>query len=239
MNACFDDNIEATELVLRIILGRDDITVKSVKTQKLMKNLVGRDIWLDIDAVDGENREMDIEIQRSDRGAGFRRARYHSGILDAHLLKPGDSFDQLPETYVIFITEHDILGHDLPIYRIERTITELGLPFDDGSHVIYVNGEKRSEDTELSKLMRDFFCTDPDDMHFKPLAEKARYYKTSEEGVASMCRSIEEMRNQVAWEKTVEIAQRMLGTDLTFEQIAHYTGMTVEQVHEIAGQKSA
>ncbi len=54
-----------------------------------------------------------------------------------------------------------------------------------------------------------------------------------------MCRSIEEMRNQVAWEKTVEIAQRMLGTDLTFEQIAHFTGLTVEQVHEIAGQKSA
>ena len=182
---------------------------------------------------------MDIEIQRSDRGAGFRRARYHSGILDAHLLKPGDSFDQLPETYVIFITEHDILGHDLPIYRIERTITELGLPFDDGSHIIYVNGEKRSGDTELSKLMRDFFCTDPDDMHFKPLAEKARYYKTSEEGVASMCRSIEEMRNQVAWEKTVEIAQRMLEKGFSYEQTAEITGISLEQVHEIAGQKSA
>ncbi len=38
MNACFDNNIEATELILRIILGRDDILVKSVKTQKLMKN---------------------------------------------------------------------------------------------------------------------------------------------------------------------------------------------------------
>ena len=116
-------------------------------------------------------------------------------------------------------------------------------PFDDGSHIIYVNGEKRSEDTELSKLMRDFFCTDPDDMHFKPLAEKARYYKTSEEGVASMCRSIEEMRNQVAkesaWEKTVEIAQRMLEKGFSYEQTAEITGISLEQVHEIAGQKSA
>ena len=37
MNACFDNNIEGTELVLRIILNRNDISVKSVKTQKLMK----------------------------------------------------------------------------------------------------------------------------------------------------------------------------------------------------------
>ena len=33
MNACFDNNIEDTEFILRIILNRDDISVKSVKTQ--------------------------------------------------------------------------------------------------------------------------------------------------------------------------------------------------------------
>ena len=62
MNACFDDNIEGTELILRIILGKPDLSVKSVKTQKVMKNLLGRDIWLDIDVTDSENTEIDIEI---------------------------------------------------------------------------------------------------------------------------------------------------------------------------------
>ena len=62
MNACFDDNIEGTELILRIILGKSDLSVKSVKTQKVMKNLLGRDIWLDIDVTDSENTEIDIEI---------------------------------------------------------------------------------------------------------------------------------------------------------------------------------
>lgn len=55
MNACLDDNIEGTELILRIILNKSDLTVKSVKTQKIMKNLLGRDIWLDVDAVDSNN----------------------------------------------------------------------------------------------------------------------------------------------------------------------------------------
>ena len=44
MNACFDNNIEDTELILRIILNRPDISVKSVRTQQVMKNLQGRDI---------------------------------------------------------------------------------------------------------------------------------------------------------------------------------------------------
>ena len=51
MNACFDGDIEATELVLRIILDRPDLQVIRVSTQRVMKNLLGRDVWLDIDAM--------------------------------------------------------------------------------------------------------------------------------------------------------------------------------------------
>ena len=126
LNACFDGYIEGTELLLRIILNRDDIQVKQVQTQRQMKNLLGRDVRLDIDAVDSEGQEIDIEVQRADHGAARRRARYYSSILDAHLLKPGDTFDKLPETYVIFLTENDVLGAGLPLYTIERQITNLG-----------------------------------------------------------------------------------------------------------------
>lgn len=51
-----------------------------------------------------------IEIQRADKGADPKRARYHSSILDAHLLRPNDDFKDLPETYVIFITGNDVIG---------------------------------------------------------------------------------------------------------------------------------
>lgn len=247
MNVCFDDNIEATELLLRIILNRDDISVKSVKTQKRMKNLLGRDILLDIDAEDGESREINIEIQRADSGAGRKRARYHSSILDAHLLRPGEDFDDLPETYVIFITENDVIGRNEPIYIIERQIVNIGEPFSDGEHIIYVNGANRNGTTELSKLMHDFFCTDPDDMHFKPLAEKARYFKQDEKGVATMCKAMEDMRNEAArdaaikatWQTKVDVVLRLLEMGLPLEQIAQGADITIEQVQEIAGQKSA
>ncbi len=239
LNICFDGYIEGTELLIRIILNRDDIRVKQVQTQRQMKNLVGRDVRLDIDAVDSEGREIDIEIQRADHGAARRRARYYSSILDAHLLQPGDSFERLPETWVIFITENDVLGAGLPLYTVERQIIETGIPFNDGEHIIYVNGAARNDTTELGKLMHDFFCTDPDDMHFRELAEKARYFKHDEEGVATVCKAMEEMRNDAVWQEKMESALRWLELGATEEMIAKGNGMTIEQVREISKQHKA
>ncbi len=213
--------------------------MKSVETQKLMKNLLGRDIWLDIDATDSNNIEYDIEVQRADKGADRKRARYHSSILDAHLLKPNEDFSNLPETYVIFITENDVIGKDKPIYTIERQITNIEEPFNDGEHIIYVNGANKDSATELGKLMHDFFCTDPDDMHFKELADKVRYFKEDEKGVAAMCKVMEDMRNETAWNTKVESVLRWIEMGLSLEQIAKGEGLTLEQVKEIAGQKSA
>lgn len=239
MNACFDNNIEDTEFILRIILNRQDITVQSVRTQQVMKNLLGRDIWLDIDAKDQANNEFDIEIQRADKGAGRKRARYHSSMLDAHSLRPKEDFDALRDSYVIFLTEHDVIGKGLPLYRIERRIEETGELFDDGEHIIYVNGADRNSSTELGKLMHDFFCTDPDDMNYQQLAKKARYFKESEEGVATMCKVLEDMRNETAELRSIEIALRMLADGLTIEKVAEYSGLSLEKVRELTKQRSA
>ena len=75
MTVCLADNYEGIELVLRIILGREDITIKTVRTQELLKNLQGRSAILDVHAIDGTKKEFDVEIQRSDAGAGAKRAR--------------------------------------------------------------------------------------------------------------------------------------------------------------------
>lgn len=69
MTVCLADNFEGVELILRIVLGREDITVKSVRTQEPMKNLQGRSGILDVHAVDSTKKEFDVEIQRKDVGA--------------------------------------------------------------------------------------------------------------------------------------------------------------------------
>ena len=243
MNACFDGYTDGAQLLLRIILNKPDIRVKSVKTQRRMKNLLGRDICLDIDADDDAGKEYNVEVQRADKGADRKRARYHSSILDAHLLQPGDDFSDLPETFVIFITENDVIGKGKPLYRIERKIEEANEPFDDGEHIIYVNGADKDASTELGKLMHDFFCTDPDDMHYKELADKVRYFKEDEKGVAAMCKVMEDMRNESAKtaveKRNIEIALDMIRDGkLSLEQIAQYSRLAIERVKELATPKA-
>ena len=58
MTKCFEENIEATELVLGIVLNKPDIKVEKVQTQYSMKNIKGRSLRLDIYATDSENKNI-------------------------------------------------------------------------------------------------------------------------------------------------------------------------------------
>ena len=70
MRCLFKDNIELTELVLRIILNKKDLSVTKVETQADMKRVTGaRSICLDAAATDSEGIKYDIEVQRANDGA--------------------------------------------------------------------------------------------------------------------------------------------------------------------------
>ena len=66
MSRVFDENIECTELVLRIILDRPDMKVRSVHTQSGIKNLRGHSVRLDIEAESADGEPVNVEIQRED-----------------------------------------------------------------------------------------------------------------------------------------------------------------------------
>ena len=104
MTKCFEGDTQYIEFVLRIILEMPDLKVIHVRTQVFVENLLNRSVRLDIVAADSEGRRMNVEIQRSDSGAGWKRARYNSGMMDIGLLEKGSDFDDLPEVWVIFIT---------------------------------------------------------------------------------------------------------------------------------------
>ena len=92
MSKVFEDKACAN-LLLQIILERDDLTVQEVHGQHDIKNLQGRSVRLDILAVDQAGRTYNVEIQRRDEGADAHRARYNSSLLDANLTNPGDRYD--------------------------------------------------------------------------------------------------------------------------------------------------
>ena len=226
MSKVFEDDYQCTELLLHIIMERSDLKVEETRTQYAIKNLAGRSVRLDIYARDTAGKRYNIEVQRADKGAGAKRARYNSSILDVNSLMAGEEWSCLPETYVIFITENDVLEGNKAIYHVERTVKETGKDFPDGAHILYVNGAYRDE-SPIGKLMHDFSCKNPDDMYFKILADKTRYYKEDAKGVAAMCKIMEELIDK----EKKEIALKMLkDKKLKREEIAQYFNLTLEQV---------
>lgn len=60
----------------------------------------------------------------------------------------------------------------------------------------------------------------PDDMNYKELAVKARYYNRDEKGVAAMCKLMEDMRNEAALSNARETAERLIKKGkMTLEEI--------------------
>lgn len=88
--------------------------------------------------------------------------------------------------------------------------------------------------------MQDFSCKKPQDMYCKILENRVQYFKEGKKGVLTMCREIENMRRETAHEKAVEIAKKMLlSGKLTTEDIADFSGLSVEEVKTLSEQKTA
>lgn len=186
---------ECLEYVLQVIMEKQDLYVIDQVIQKDYKNLQGRSAVMDCVARDSTGKQFDVEIQQDNEGASPKRARYHSGLMDMNTLNPGQDFEELPESYVIFITRDDILGYGLPIYHIDRQIKELNEAFQDEAHIIYVNSRKQN-DTELGKLMHDLHCKKADEMHSPILAKRVYELKETQKGVELMCHEMEKIYSE-------------------------------------------
>lgn len=238
MSKVFDNNIEATQLLLNIILQRNDIKVFSVQAQREFKPISGHSVRFDIFAQDNTGKPYDIEIQRADKGASPQRARYNSAVLDTTILPKGKEYSERLETYIIFITEHDVLQKGLALYHIERKIIETNELLNDGAHIIFVNGQYNNSSDDIGKLMHDFRCTNGNDMKYKILAERVNYFKNTEGGSNAMCKMMEDMRKEASQEKAIETAVNMLKDNLSLEKTAQYSGLSLDEVKKLKDENN-
>lgn len=241
--------ISCTEYILQVIMNRTDIKVIDQTLQKDYKNLQGRSAILDCVAKDAENNFFNVEIQGENNGASPKRARYHCGLLDMNLLNPGEPFDSLPETYVIFITKNDVLGYNLPINHIRRQSNETGEIFEDGQHILYVNSKKQ-DNTELGRLMHDLHCEEADEMYSNILATRVHQLKETEEGVNQMCQELEEIYNEgeqfgfLRGEQSGELKAKkettlaLLEMGMSSEQIAKAVNLSIETIQNWISETS-
>ena len=254
MNDIFMRNVlkelSCTEYILQVIMNKKELKVIDQTLQKDYKNLQGRSAILDCVA---ENNFFNVEIQGENDGASPKRARYHCGLLDMNLLNPGNPFDSLPETYVIFITKNDVLGYNRPISHIQRRIKETEDIFQDGQHILYVNSKKQ-DDTKLGRLMHDLHCKEADEMYSNILASRVHQLKETEEGVNQMCQELEEIYNEGEQfgflrgeqsgvqkgelKKARETTLALLEMGMSAEQIAKAVNLSIETIQNWISETS-
>lgn len=236
MRVLLRDNLPLAELLVRIIMDKPDLVLLSCETQADMKRLTGaRSICLDAYATDAQGKKYDIEIQRADKGASLHRARYHASVMDVENLNKGQEFSELPDVYVIFVTESDVFKEGRAVYMMGLTDLETGAVREDGRHILYVNGVYRGND-QIGRLMHDMNCTSAADMTIPLMAERTRYLKENPKGVAEMCAVIEEMRKESFAEGEMrarrETAIKLFRRGNSVDDIADILNVSVKQVEE-------
>lgn len=194
MRVALRGRLDLAQLILRVLLGIADLVLVEGRVQFDLKRLAGsRSVVLDFFGVDSEGRVYNLEIERSEKGADPKRARYYGAAMDAETLGAGKDFHELPERFNVFIVESDPFRCGAALYRFEQSDPDTGLALGDGVRVVYGNGAYRGDD-EVGRLMHDLSCSDPDDMHPGPLRDRVRELKCSEKGEAQMGWFTEEVR---------------------------------------------
>lgn len=193
--------------MLRIILGDDKLTVEDVIVQSDERNLYGRSVRLDALCSLKDGTKCNIEVQRSNDDNHLKRARYNASMITSRESEPGETFDKIPNVYIVYISEFDIFKKGKTIYHIEKIITETEEMIDDGLHEIFVN-TAINDGSDLAEYMSYFMATEVNNEKFPAITNRVNHLKNTEGGLISMCKIMEEYINEKTAEMSAIIAEK-------------------------------
>ncbi len=203
------EDIGACQYVLRTILGIEDLKVIEAKGQYRLLNMTSKDAILDVFAEDSKGRLMNIEIQRRDTVDHAHRTRFYASQLDKVVLDKGANYNEMPDVYIIYISETDIWHMGKTVYRVRKTLDDTNVPYDDGSHVIYINTAV-DDGSEIARLMSFFKTADPNDMTHGDLSQRVRNLKIEEGGYDIMCDEAKELVDFAIKESLLESIKALM-----------------------------
>lgn len=185
MREVFKDD-KATQYVLRILTGKQDLTVRQNLTEYRISKLDTKDAVLDVIAVDEDGVFYHIEIQLASGDDHIKRVRFYSAMVDSEMLEKGTKYNDLPNTFIFYISMNDFMGLGEPIAKVDCTVGTKRKPYDDGKRLYYVNAGVNDQ-SEVARLMDYFKLADPNDASHGELSDRVHLLKCDKEGEDSMC----------------------------------------------------
>ncbi len=121
----------------------------------------------------------DIEMQSRDERNIPKRTRYSHGITDVNTLRPGQEFNELKASYVIFLCRFDPFGYGEAVYRFQMYDEQKHLSLGDESYTIILNS--KADESRTDQSLRELFRYVNDDV----VAEKNELLRQIDKSVES------------------------------------------------------
>ena len=157
-------------------------------------------VRLDVSVRDNKGRIFDVEMQLRDESDIPRRIRYYTGTLDQTNLKPGESYNQLKDTVVLFITRFDPFNRKRRRYTFRNICLEekdTRLELGDGTTKVILNAA--GKEGNIPSALKDFLDLV---MGIRPSADDS-YAGRVQKQVEAAKRSSALRREYMNWEMTL------------------------------------
>lgn len=210
------EDLKACQELCRILMQDSGIWLKDVKTQYVIRNLVGHSVQLDILAEEITGNRIGIELQMYSEPAPFRRIRYYMSCIDVSILEKGTEYNELPAVTVLFITKTDFIGGGRGFYRICRNLQgnsrAIGTDVGNGLDERYFNLKYPTADKRINELLRYLKDSDPyyQTEYFPRIVERVHFYKIQKKGVDIMCEITDKIRQEGKIEGKIEDIMELL-----------------------------
>ena len=147
----------------------------------------------------------DVEMQVSNEKNIPKRMRFYQAAIDISFLDKGNFYNDLNDSFIIFICLFDVIGKNRPVYTFENICLEdKNISLQDGTKKVIINAEafKDTKNKELKEFLE---------------------YLNTGKAKSEFTRRIEEMIQTVKQNEQARQEYRLMST---FEMDARYKGFS-------------
>ena len=251
------DEERCKELLSMILKNKVGKIVRLFKQKPIENQIASKGVRLDIMIEDETGKLYDIEMQTTNEKNLPERMRYYQCAIDNSAINKGGDYNDLPDTFIIFLCTFDYLEKGLPVYTIKPYCTETEQEFTDGTTKIIVNSTASERAEENLKAFLSYMngqC--PNTAFTKKLEEKVNQTKEDEEkrreymllksfemdarragiqeGIqAGIAQGRSEGIAQGSYQAKLETAKNLIDIGLSTENISKATGLSREEIAKL------
>ncbi len=226
------------EELLQVVLDNPKLKVIRNLPQKHLHNIDTRSVTVDMLCEDEYGVQFSVEMQKEENDDHQRRVRYNGACVQVRTSVKGGRFRDLPDVYMIYITEKDFLNHGRTIYHVDRVLSEIDEVVDNGYYEIYVNGEI-DDGTTLAEYVKLLKSENVEyNEKFPRTSSVVRYYKLGE-GRKQMCKIVDEYARDYAKEYVEDVVQSLIKSGVSDDIIQQATKFSLEEIANLRKKLSA